>query len=397
MPGEPKNTNNDDRERVIFHVDLDAFYVEVERQADPSLRGKPVVIGGIGPRGVVATASYEARKFGVHSAMATAAARRLCPQAIFMRGNHGLYRDVSKKFMNILREYSPNVVPVSVDEAYLDMSGTERLYGQPIDAADKIRARVRGELGLPASIGIGPSKLVAKVSTEHAKPDGVFQVRQQEAEAFFAPQPVRNLPGIGPKAGEALAKLEIATLGQLAAAPTGPLRRALGPNHAEHVRKRARGIDNAPLKERVKSKSISAETTFETDVSSRSELEKVLKDLSERVGTRLRKSGLRARGAGIKLRYGDFTTITRQRTFPAPGDGDQLIYDTAHALLVTAMRQRGDPIRLIGVAVSGLGEQAAQLSLLDANPMADSDTSEAMDAIRERYGSEAISRGSVQS
>ena len=392
MSGEP---NTSDNERVIFHVDLDAFYVEAERQNDPSLIGKPVVIGGIGPRGVVATASYEARKFGVHSAMATAVARRLCPQAIYMRGNHDLYRTVSKKFMSILREYSPNVVPVSVDEAYLDMTGTERLYGEPIDTADQIRKAVRDELGLPASIGIGPSKLVAKVSTEHAKPDGVFQVRLQEAESFFAPQPVRNLPGIGPKAGEALAKLEISTLGQLAAAPVGPLRRALGPNHADYVQRRARGIDNAPLKERVKAKSISAETTFETDVSRRSELEKVLKKLSERVGTRLRKSGLRARGASIKLRYGDFSTITRQRTFAAPGDGDQLIYDTAHALLVTAMRQRGDAIRLLGVSVTGLGEQAAQLSLLDQNPMTDSDTSEALDAIRERFGSESISRGSV--
>ena len=156
-----------------------------------------------------------------------------------------------------------------------------------------------------------------------------------------------------------------------------------------------KAIDNAPLREKPKSKSISSETTFATDVSSRSEIEKVLKKLCERAGARLRKSGLRARGASIKLRYGDFTTITRQRTFPAAGDGDQVIYDTAHGLLVTAMRQRGDPIRLIGITVNGLGEQAAQLSLLDDNPMADSDTSEAVDTIRERYGSAAISRGSV--
>jgi DNA polymerase-4 len=392
MSAEP---NTSDKERVIFHVDLDAFYVEAERQVDPSLRGKSVVIGGIGPRGVVATASYEARKFGVHSAMATALARRLCPQAIYMRGNQELYRTVSKKFMNILHEYSPDVVSVSVDEAYLDMSGTERLYGESIDAADQIRKAVRDQLGLPASIGIGPSKLVAKVSTQHAKPDGVFLVRQQEAEAFFAPQSVRNLPGIGPKAGEALAKLQISTLGQLVAAPVGPLRRALGANHADYVQRRARGIDNAPLKERVKAKSISAETTFETDVSRRSELEKVLQKLSKRVGTRLRKSGQRAKNVSLKLRYGDFSTITRQRTFAAPSDGDQLIYDTAHALLVTAMRQRADVIRLIGVSISGLGELTAQLSLLDQNPMADSDTSDVMDTIRERFGSEVIKRGSV--
>ena len=382
-------------ERVIFHVDLDAFFVEVERQNDATLVGKPVVIGGLGPRGVVATASYEAREFGVHSAQAMAVARRLCPQAIFMRGSHDLYREVSKKFMEVLRSYSPVVVPVSVDEAYLDMTGTERLYGMPMEAARTIKRMVRDELGLPASIGIGPSKLVAKVSTEHAKPDGIFQVQPDEVEAFFAPQPVRNLPGIGPKAGEALARLRIATLGELANAPDGPLRRALGPNNADHVKRRAKGIDNAPLRERPKAKSISAETTFETDVSSRSELERVLKRLSERVGTRLRKSGQLARNASIKLRYGDFTTITRQRTFPVPGDGDQLIYDAAHAVLVTAMRQRGDAIRLLGVGVSGLGEQAAQLSLLDDNPLADSGMSEVIDSIRDRFGSGSISRGSA--
>ena len=382
-------------ERVIFHVDLDAFFVEVERQNDATLVGKPVVIGGLGPRGVVATASYEAREFGVHSAQAMAVARRLCPQAIFMRGSHDLYREVSKKFMEVLRSYSPVVVPVSVDEAYLDMTGTERLYGMPMEAARTIKRMVRDELGLPASIGIGPSKLVAKVSTEHAKPDGIFQVQPDEVEAFFAPQPVRNLPGIGPKAGEALARLRIATLGELANAPDGPLRRALGPNNADHVKRRAKGIDNAPLRERPKAKSISTETTFETDVSSRSELERVLKRLSERVGTRLRKSGQLARNASIKLRYGDFTTITRQRTFPVPGDGDQLIYDAAHAVLVTAMRQRGDAIRLLGVGVSGLGEQAAQLSLLDDNPLADSGMSETIDSIRDRFGSGSISRGSA--
>ncbi len=394
MPASEKSSEKSSgQERVIFHVDLDAFFVEVERQNDASLVGKPVVIGGLGPRGVVATASYEARKFGVHSAQAMAVARRLCPQAIFMRGTHGLYREVSKKFMDVLRHYSPTVVPVSVDEAYIDMTGTERLHGAPLDAARAMKQRVRDELGLPCSIGIGPSKLAAKVSTEHAKPDGVFKIRQNEVEAFFAPQPVRNLPGIGPKAGEALAKLHITTLGELVNAPDGPLRRALGPNNASHVKRRAKGIDNAPLRERAKAKSISAETTFDTDISSRSELEQVLKRLSERVGTQLRKSGQLARNASIKLRYGDYTTITRQSTFPLPGNGDQLIHDTALKLLVTAMRQRGDVVRLLGVGVSGLGERAAQLSLLDANPTAASDTSTAIDAIRDRFGAEAISRG----
>lgn len=381
------------QERLVFHVDLDAFFVEVERQENPGLIGKPVIIGGLGPRGVVSTASYEARRFGVHSAQAMSVARRLAPNAIYLRGNHKLYRDVSKKFMAILDEYSPLVVPMSVDEAYMDMTGTERSLGDPLDTANKIRANVKDSLRLPVSIGIGPSKLVAKVATEHAKPNGVFRVRQEDARAFFAPQPVRNMPGIGPKAEEALKELGITSLGQLATAEDGPLRRALGPNHSGYLKQRARGIDRSPIRERPKSKSISAETTFSSDVIEIEKLEEVLKDLSERVGTRLRRTGQLAKQAGIKLRYGDFSTFTRQKTFVTPGDGDQLIYEMAAGLLRVEMARRGDPVRLIGVSVSGLGEQAAQLSLLDATPLTDTHTSEAIDSIRERYGSDSISRG----
>jgi DNA polymerase-4 len=383
-----------DDERIIFHVDLDAFYVEVERQNDVSLKGKPVIIGGLGPRGVVSTASYEARKFGIYSSQSMTLARRLCPQAIFMRGSHDLYRLISQKFTDILREFSPQVVPVSIDEAYMDMTGTDRLYGQPLEAAMAIRKKVRDDLGLPASIGIGPSNLVAKVSTEHAKPDGVFQVRQCEAAAFFAPQPVRNLPGIGPKASEILAKLRITTLGELAAAPIGPLRRALGPNQVDDIQCRAKGIDQTVLQERTKTKTISAETTFDSDIAGRHVLERTLKQLCERVGRRLRGSGQLAKGTNIKLRYGDFTTITRQLRFPTPSDTDELIYKSAVMLLISALGQRGDPIRLIGVGVNGLGEKAAQLSLLDENSVADSEITEVLDTIRDRFGTKSISYGS---
>jgi len=383
-----------DGERTIFHVDLDAFFVEVERQNDVSLKGKPVIIGGMGPRGVVSTASYEAREFGIFSSQPMTLARRLCPQAVFMRGSRDLYHLTSQKFTDILREFSPQVVPVSVDEAYMDMTGTDRLFGQPLEAAIDIRRKVRDDLGLPASIGIGPSKLVAKVSTEHAKPDGVFRVRQFEAEAFFAPQPVRNLPGIGPKANAILAKLGITTLGELAAAPIGPLRRAFGPKQVEYIQRRAKGIDNSILQERPKTKTISAETTFDSDIASRHVLERTLKQLCARVGRRLRESSQLAKGTNIKLRYGDFTTITRQLRFPTPSDADELIYDSAVMLLTSALGQRGDPIRLIGVGVNGLGEKAAQLSLLDENPVTDSDITEVLDAIRDRFGTKSISYGS---
>ena len=385
--------NQGNSKSTIFHADLDAFYVEVERQYDHSLLGKPVIVGGMGPRGVVATASYEAREFGVHSAQPTTVARKLCPQGCFLPGNHALYSEVSKKFMNILRQYSPTVLSVSIDEAYLDMSGTKEIYGQPIMAAETIRQNIRDSIGLPVSIGIGPNKLIAKVCTEYAKPDGIFQIEQTGAERFFAPQPVRNLPGIGPKAEKALNNLKIFTLGELAVAPDGLLRRTLGPNRASQVKSRAKGIDNTPLQERGRAKSISAETTFDEDISNQSEMEVALKKLSERVGTRLRKSGHLAHGVSIKLRYRDFATITRQRTLPTPSDGDQTIYQTGQALLLTAMRERNESIRLIGISVTGLDERATQLSLLDSYSKTDSDTSLALDVIRERFGTESISRG----
>ena len=378
---------------TIFHADLDAFYVEVERQYDHSLLGKPVIVGGMGPRGVVATASYEAREFGVHSAQPTTIARKLCPQGYFLSGNHSLYSEVSKKFMHILRRYSPTVLSVSIDEAYLDMSGTKEIYGPPIGAAETIRQNIRDSIGLPVSIGIGPNKLVAKVCTEYAKPDGIFQIEQIGAERFFAPQPVRNLPGIGPKAEKALNNLKIFTLGEVAMAPDGLLRRALGPNRAGHIKSRAKGIDNTPLQEPGRAKSMSAETTFDADISSQSEMEVALKKLIERVGTRLRKSGNVARGVSIKLRFRDFATITRQHTLTTPSDGDQTIYQTAQALLLTAMRERNESIRLIGISVTGLDQRATQLSLLDSHSKTDSDTSLALDAIRERFGFESISRG----
>ncbi|MQF63954.1 DNA polymerase IV [SAR202 cluster bacterium AD-802-L14_MRT_200m] len=378
---------------TIFHADLDAFYVEVERQYDHSLIGKPVIVGGMGPRGVVATASYEAREFGVQSAQPTTIARKLCPQGCFLPGNHSLYSEVSKQFMNILRQYSPTVLSVSIDEAYLDMSGTKEIYGPPIVAAETIRQKIRDSIGLPVSIGIGPNKLIAKVCTEYAKPDGIFQIEQIGAERFFAPQPVRNLPGIGPKAEKALNNLKIFTLGELAMAPDGLLRRALGPNRAGHIKSRAKGIDNTPLQEPGRAKSMSAETTFDEDISSQSEMEVALKKLIDRVGTRLRKSGQVARGVSIKLRYRDFATITRQHTLTTPSDGDQTIYQTAQALLLTAMRERNESIRLIGISVTGLDQRATQLSLLDSHSKTDSDTSLALDAIREKFGFESISRG----
>ncbi len=380
--------------RVVFHADLDAFYVAVERVLDPSLIGKPVIVGGLGNRGVVATASYEARKFGVHSAQPMAIARRRCPQAVYLRGNREKYSEFSKRFFAILERFTPVVAGVSIDEAYLDMTGSERLFGRPIQVAEEIRRLTREEVGITVSIGIGPSKLVAKMASEEAKPDGVFEVKPDEVESFMAPQPVRALPGIGPKSAEALATLRIDTLGQLASHPVGPIRRALGPNVAGWLQLRARGIDNSPVRERAKSKSISAETTFSENVADPNEMEKVLQRLSERVGRRLRRSGMHARNVGLKLRYPDFATVTRQATLSQSSGGDDVITMTVHELLKKTLRERSGAVRLLGVAVGGLGEPMAQLSLLDDSPQKDSAISTAVDKARERFGDGAVTRGS---
>jgi len=383
-------------EHTIFHVDLDAFFVSVERVLDPSLIGKPVVVGGAGNRGVVACASYEARKFGVHSAMPGAIARRLCPQAIFINGKHDMYRSYSKRFMSILRDHSPLVQPVSVDEAYVDMTGMQGLFGRPLDAAELIRSLVNAELQITASIGIGANKLIAKVASDAAKPDGVKLVPADESAAFLAPLPVRDLPGLGPKAEEALMRLGITTIGEVASHPVGPLRRALGPNHAASLQMRARGFGSTNLESEAKSKSISAETTFGEDTDDIEFLTGKIRGLSERVGARLRSSEKFARTVTLKLRYHDFETITRQITI-TPGDGDIAIYEASKELLVKALRNRKARVRLVGVGVGNITERMGQLSLLGQSGgpdgQTDSTLSSTVDSIRDRFGAKAISRG----
>ncbi|MCH8222601.1 MAG: DNA polymerase IV [Chloroflexi bacterium] len=384
-------------QRTIFHVDLDAFFAAVERVVNPDLIGKPLIVGGIGNRGVVTCASYEAREFGVHAAMPIAIARRLCPQGVFVPTSHDLYGSFSKRFMAILRDHSPVVQTVSVDEAFIDMTGTEKLFGMPLDAAENIRARVHGDLKVTASIGIAPSKLVAKIASDAAKPDGIRLVAPGDEAAFLAPMPARKLPGLGPKAEEALALLGIKTIGDLAGHSLGPLRRALGPNHAESLQQRAMGIDHSEVTTDGEAKSISAETTFNDDSDDLDYLNGRLQQLAERVGARLRKSEKFARTVTLKLRYYDFETITRQTTLPVAGDGDGAISAAGKELLDKAMAHRRAKVRLVGVGVGNLTERVGQLSLLDTDPISlareDSALSGTVDAIRERFGNAAINRG----
>lgn len=379
--------------RTIFHADLDAFFVAVERAQDPSLTGKPVIVGGsVDARGVVACASYEARQFGVHSAMPMAVARRLCPDAVYLRGRHDLYRTVSHQFMDILRSYSPLVEPVSVDEAYVDMTGTEALAGPPAFAAANIRERVAKELDVTVSIGIGSSKLIAKVASGACKPDGMLEVKPEDSAAFLAPMPIRKLPGLGPKTAEILNKLDIHKIGELAASEPGPLRRALGANHADSLQRRARGIDDSPVAPESEAKSISAETTFQEDSEDDAFLDLTLMRLSEKVGSRLRKAERFAKTVTLKLRYHDFETISRQSSLPEPSDGDTAIYTAGRLLLDQALRHRKARVRLLGVGVSGFTDRSRQMSLFEAASSRDSTLSNTIDGIRERFGQDAIGR-----
>jgi len=318
---------------------------------------------------------------------------RLCPQAVFLPGRHDRYRDVSRSFMAILRDHSPLVEPVSVDEAYVDMTGTERLFGPPEKSGNAIRSRIREELSVTASIGVAASRLVAKIASDRCKPDGMLIVPPEDSASFLAPLPVRDLPGIGPRAETALARLGIRTLGELAAFPEGPLRRDLGERTAQSLRRRAAGIDPSPVTPASDAKSISAETTFDQDSDDTVFLAAALHSLSERVGARLRRTRRRARTVTLKLRYFDFATITRQTTLATPVDGNEAIFQASRALLLTAMRTRRAKVRLLGVGVSGFSEPATQLSLLDSTIEDDSAVSGAIDAIRAKYGSEAIRRG----
>ncbi|MFW6174520.1 MAG: DNA polymerase IV [Chloroflexota bacterium] len=379
--------------RIIFHVDLDAFFAAVERTLNPDLVGKPLIIGGMGPRGVVSCASYEVRPFGVRSAMPMSRARRLCPHAVVLPGRHELYVEVSRQFMAILQDYTPHVQAMSVDEAYMDMTGTERLHGPPAEVAEVIRGRIRDELNVTASVGVAPSRLVAKIASDERKPDGLFIVPEGGSASYLAPKPLRALPGIGPRAAQVLESLGIRTLGELAECPASRLRRVVGAAHAEELRRRARGEDDSPVEDEREAKSISAETTFQHDLQDGPELRHALRWLSERVGNRLRRSGKHARVVSLKLRFADFSTITRQRTMRSSFNGDGAIEEGASALLERELAGRSASVRLIGVGVESFSEPSAQLSLMDDTGPRDTALSGTLDRIRSRFGRGSVRRG----
>jgi DNA polymerase-4 len=379
--------------RRIMHVDLDAFFVSVEQAHRPELRGKPVVVGGRpDTRGVVAAASYEARAFGVHSAMPLRTAARLCPQCIFVEGNFSRYREASQKFFAILSDFTPFIEPGGLDEAWLDVTGFESLHGSIQSMAQAIKRRVKDEIGIVVSVGIAGSKVVAKIASDASKPDGLIEVEAGGDAAFVAPMPIRCMPGIGSKTEPVLKRMGIDTIGKLAKIPPESLKRVLG-SHGEHLRNMALGLDDSPVTAPGEAKSISRETTFAEDMHDKDVLEATLRYLAERVGRNLRQNGRLAKCVSIKLRFSDFDTLTRNRTLPQAADADEAIFEAGLRLVQTALTKEKRAVRLIGIGVAGFTEAGQQLSLLDNSDTRLAKLDKAVDRIREKYGFGAIQTG----
>jgi DNA polymerase-4 len=386
--------------RTILHLDLDAFYASVEQLDDPSLRGRPVIVGGPSRRGVVCAASYEARKFGVRSAMPTARARKLCPDGAFLPPRFERYGELSHHVFEIYRRYTPLVEPLSLDEAFLDVTASRSLHGPGADIARAIKRAVRGECGLAVSAGIAEVKLAAKIATDLGKPDGLVEVPQGGVAAFLAPLPVGRLWGVGQVTEEALRKIGVATIGDLTRTPDVALAAAVGANHAHDLKGLARGEDPREVVPDEAAKSIGAEDTFGEDVRGGPALERELLSQAGRVGRRLRVAGLAGRVVTLKVKYADFTLVTRRVTLDRPTDDDRTILAAARGLLARVEVER--PVRLTGISVSGFAGEAdrGQLELFGGGPAAaGSEPPEdgrrralnaALDKLADKFGSGAV-------
>ncbi len=378
--------------RRILHIDLDAFFVSVEQTLNPALRGKPVVVGGDpNSRGVVACASYEARVYGLRAGMSLAVAQRLCPHAIFLGGNFYRYHDASARFLGILAGFTPDIEPLGLEEAYLDLTGFEPLYGPVRETALVIKRRIKGDLGLTASVGIANSKVVAKVASDLSKPDGLIEVMPGEEQLFLDPLPIAKLPCVGSKSESVLKRMGVTTIGELGRLPLAFLKQSFGA-HGEVMHRYANGIDSRRMEPPAPPKSISRETTFSEDTSDRAFLSATLHYLGERVGADLRSHRKQAKCVTLKLRYADFESITRSRTSREAFDADRVIFEVGRELLEGALEQRAVPVRLIGIGVSNL-IAGRQLSMLDPWPEILERLNGAIDRIRGKYGFTAIEVG----
>ena len=378
---------------VVLHIDMDSFYAAVEQLRRPGLRGRPVVVGHDGPRGVVAAASYEARRFGVRSAMPSVTARRLCPQAIFIEADFQAYREKSAAVFAVLSSYTPVVEPLSLDEAFLDLSGSREARERPAEVGARLKEEVHAATGgLTASVGIATCKVVAKIASEHRKPDGLVVVPPGEEAAFMAPLPLRALPGLGPAAERRLSGLGLNLVGDLAALPPEALEARLGSAGME-LGRLARGIDPRPVVVPGMPRSISREVTFERDVTDRERLRRTVRTLGQDVTRSLRARDLWARTVRLKIRFAGFETHTFQSTLGLPTDLDREFLAAADRLLAQALPE-ARPVRLVGIGAAGLAEISEELPL-DSSRARQRTLDQSLDRLRRRFGATAISRGTV--
>lgn len=378
--------------RLVMHVDMDAFYASVEQLDHEEYRGKPVIVAGLGKRSVVSTCSYEARKFGVHSAMITARAMQLCPQGIFVEGNFRRYGEVSREIFKIFDRYSPVVEPLSIDEAFLDLTGMERLMESPRQYAMKLKEEIRARTGIVASAGIAPNKFLAKLASDLEKPDGLTIIEEDRVQEVLAPLPVSRIWGVGKKSSQVLADMGIVRIGQLLQADYRQLERRLGPSMAKHLYALSRGQDDRPVAPREPAKSIGNEITFPEDIQGQEAAEQVLLELSVKVGWRLRQAGVRAKTVHIKVRQHDFTTFTRQKQLAEMSGFDNDIYRAARELFRELEIFYG--IRLIGVSASGF-DAHEEMSLFAADNAKQERLYDAIDSINKRFGNLGITRANL--
>lgn len=394
-PRGPANLGDDDTGCTILHIDMDAFYASVELLERPELIGTPVVVGAsTGNRGVVLSATYEARALGVHSAMPISRARRLAPHATFIPPRHARYAEISRAVMDIFGSITPIVEPLSLDEAFLDVSGALRRLGNPRAIASLIRARVRDEVGITCSVGVASTKFVAKLASTHCKPDGLLVVPTDEVIDFLHPLPVGSLWGVGERTEEHLTRLGLQTVGDIATTPAATLERALGVAQGRQLHALSWGEDPRAVIPNEPEKSIGNEETFDSDTDDHEWVRSRIAGLSDQVGRRMRAAGLVGRTIGLKVRFADFTTITRSRTVDVPTDVGADIYAVAWALF-SALRLQRARIRLVGVRMEGLSEADTTPTqmLLGAPERGHRDAEVAMDRLRQRYGPDAVRPG----
>lgn len=391
------DATNPPRERGIIHVDMDAFYASVEVMDNPELTGLPVIVGGTPEgRGVVSAASYEARKFGVHSAMSAFRAKKLCPHGVFLHPRMSRYVELSREIRAIFEEYTPLVEPISIDEAFLDVTGSERLLGPPVEIGRAIKRRIREEVGLVASVGVAPNKFLAKLASDLEKPDGFVVITRENAEERLADLPVGKLWGVGKVSQKSFATMGIHTVGDILRMPHDRLEGVVG-SWAARLRQLARGIDDRPVVRDHEAKSISAETTFARDIGDADELRDLVDHLVERVARRVRKAGLLGYTVNLKARYADFTTVTRALTLNEPTSQTPAIRAAARQLLESRLGRKGRALRLLGVGLSHFVRRDEQPELLFRDPADEKNevVDDVVDKLQDRFGWDSIRRGAL--